>query len=244
MSDYINGTVGGIVGTILSHPIDTIRIMIQTDHNIEFKQLYKRVYRGLSPPLIGIGLEKSLVFGTFYTLNRLDATKELSIFNKGMIAGLVSTIVVSPVEQIKILLQTNKYNGISSYIKSREWSNNGIKGFYNGWSATLFREVPGYGLYFFCYENIKDNSDTILNTFLKGSLSGIFAWAFIYPSDYIKTLVQNQRTSYSNVIQNIWIKDGFRGFYKGCSLALLRCIPLHGGVFVGYEMMKHFKFEL
>lgn len=35
-----------------------------------------------------------------------------------------------------------------------------IKGIYNGWTATLFREVPGYGFYFLSYENIKSNKDT------------------------------------------------------------------------------------
>lgn len=235
MNDFICGTVGGMFGTILSHPFDTARIMIQTNKPMKLKKLYN----GLLPPLFGIGLEKSLVFGTFYTLNKYENTRELSTFTKGTISGFVSTLVVSPVEKVKILLQTNQYNSLWSYIKSGHIVKNGVGSLYCGWTATLFREVPGYGLYFLCYENIKRENDALFQTFWKGSLSGMFAWTFIYPSDYVKTVVQSSADSYRNVICNIWEKNGLKGFYKGSGLALLRCIPLHGGVFVGYEIMKN-----
>jgi hypothetical protein len=33
---------------------------------------------------------------------------------------------------------------------------------------------------------------------------------------------------------------GCRNFYKGFSLAIMRAMPLHGGVFLGYEMSKSY----
>lgn len=235
MNDFINGTVGGMFGTLLSHPIDTARIMIQTKKPIEIRNLYK----GVLPPLFGIGLEKSLVFGTFYTLDKFEETRDWKTFYKGMIAGFVSTLVVSPVEQVKILLQTNQYSSFGNYLKSGEIFRGGLRGFYNGWTATLVREVPGYGFYFYCYENLKKESDALANVFWKGAASGMFAWSFIYPSDYVKTLVQQKKCGYNSVIREIWRENGLFGFYRGCGFALLRCIPLHGGVFVGYEIMKN-----
>lgn len=234
-NSFISGTIGGIFGTILSHPIDTTRIMIQTNKPILIKNLYK----GLTPPLFGIGLEKSIVFGTFYTINNNNYFNDLSTFNKGMLSGLISTLVVSPVEQIKIMLQTQKYKSTFDYLKYVIKTNNYIS-LYKGWSATLFREVPGYGLYFICYENIKNHNDNIFNIFCKGSLSGIVAWSFIYPVDYIKTTVQNLNCSYKESIKYIINQNNGKliGFYRGCSYALLRCVPLHGGVFVGYELSK------
>ena len=224
MKQYIYGTFGGMFGTLLSHPIDTYRINKQTNNIINFKQLYK----GLTPPLIGIGLEKSLVFGTFYSLESNNYTTNLPIFIKGTIAGFISTLVVSPVEYIKINLQTNNKNIFN------------IKNVYKGWSATIFREVPGYGLYFYCYENLKRENDKMINTFWKGSLSGLFAWTFIYPSDYVKTIVQNKNFTYKQSIKYILGKSNNPlHFYKGCSYALIRCIPLHGGVFLGYEFIKN-----
>jgi len=234
-NNFISGIIGGSFGIILSHPIDTMRIMIQTNKPIQLKMLYK----GLYPPLFGIGLEKSIVFGTFYSLQESKYTESLSTFNKGMISGLISTLVVSPVEQIKIQLQTQKYNSTTSYFKNIINTNN-YSQLYKGWSATLFREVPGYGLYFICYENIKRENDNLFRTFCNGSLSGIFAWSFIYPADYIKTTVQSLNCSYKEAITGIIKKSNGNpmGFYRGCSYALLRCIPLHGGVFMGYEFTK------
>ena len=59
--DFYAGLYGGITGVCISHPIDTIRIRIQTGQNNIFGGLYK----GIVPPLIGVGLEKFLVFGNY-----------------------------------------------------------------------------------------------------------------------------------------------------------------------------------
>jgi len=225
--EFIYGVTGGAFGTFISHPLDTARILLQAGKKVN----YKNLYRGIYPPLFGIGFEKAIVFGTFYNLEKT----EMNTFNKGLIAGFLSTIVVSPVEKLKILLQTQKAK------KIKDLKNNvSLRNLYGGWTGTLFREVPGYGLYFTCYENIKDQNDNIFKIFLKGSVSGAFSWTFIYPADYVKTLVQNDGISYKNAISNIYNKGGILQFYKGFSYALMRCIPLHGGVFTAYEMMKRF----
>ena len=39
-------------------------------------------------------------------------------------------------------------------------------------------------------------------------------------------------------IKDVYKTKGILGFYRGFNLALLRCIPLHGGVFLGYETTK------
>lgn len=237
--EFMNGIIGGWFGAIISHPIDTTRILKQTNKPI----IIKHLYRGIIPPLIGIGLEKSIVFGTFYNLNNNIYTKEYSSFYKGIISGLLSTVIVSPIEKIKIQLQTNKYDSIYKSLTS-EYKNtigfhNKIKLFYKGWLATLFREVPGYGFYFMAYENLKHKNDNLFESFYKGAFSGAFAWSIIYPSDHIKTLVQESGNHYKETIGNIIKKGNIFLFYRGFSFALIRCIPLHGGVFAGYEFMNN-----
>jgi hypothetical protein len=83
----------------------------------------------------------------------------------------------------------------------------------------------------------------LVKTFGFGSISGITSWIFIYPSDLIKTRYQavkesNIINSIPSVIKNIYGREGLRGFYRGFSLAIMRAIPLHGGVFLGYEYSK------
>jgi solute carrier family 25 (mitochondrial carnitine/acylcarnitine transporter), member 20/29 len=229
IKEYIAGTIGGCIGTIISHPFDTLRIHLQTNStkNI-FNKGISSFYKGITPPLLGISLEKSIVFGTFYNLEKnpilKNKYKKYNLYLNGFIAGFLSTIIVTPVERFKIALQTNQniYN-----IK--------INTIYSGWLSTILRESPGYAIYFKTYEMLKKENDSKIKTFINGSLSGMSAWFFIYPSDKVKTLVQNQNNTYSNIINNIYKLEGLKGFYKGFSLALLRCIPLHGGVFVGYN---------
>jgi hypothetical protein len=60
----------------------------------------------------------------------------------------------------------------------------------------------------------------------------------IYPADYIKTRMQYYQTSFRETAKEIFIKEGIRGMYKGCCLALTRAFILHCGVFSGYECIK------
>jgi len=231
--DFISGTIGGIFGTILGHPIDTLRINYQINNKLSFIQTsklfikqfgFKGLFNGISFPIFGIGLEKMIVFGTFYNLQKLNSNN--NIIN-GAIAGLSASIIVTPLERIKINLQQgHKLKNI----------NINPKLLYNGFTATTLRESPGYAIYFATYETIKSKDDTPFITFLKGCFTGSFCWLFIYPSDIIKTNVQNGLT-YKESIFKIY-KNGFFGFFKGVELALLRAGILHGGVFMSFELSK------
>ena len=231
INEFFYGCFGGVLGTIISHPIDTIRINLQSSKIPQYT--FKNLYRGILPPLFGIGLEKAVVFGTYNMIkNKLEDEKygTLAIDGiSGLGAGLSSTIVVTPVEYFKILYQNNtKITKLS------------LRNLYRGWTATLFREVPGYSIYFMTYNKITNlyglNPYSI---FLGGGLSGLNAWVCIYPADYIKTRMQYYQTSFRQTTINIIKNEGIKGMYKGCGLALLRAFILHCGVFTGYEFIKN-----
>ena len=98
----------------------------------------------------------------------------------------------------------------------------------------LFDETPGFGIYFTVYNHLNNNynkDSSLLKNFIFGSLSGLSAWIFIYPSDIVKTNMQH-------IIRTIYNMGGLLNFYKGFSLAIMRAMPLHGGVFLGYELSK------
>ena len=257
--DFINGYIGGVMGVGLSHPFDTVRVRIQTNPT-EFPNIrvcvrksyisgcIKSFYRGFLPPLFGIGLEKSLVFGFYNTLlnKNLFENKYKNIFVSGLGSGLICTSIVTPLERIKINLQYVK-TGSKKYNNSLEAVTNivrrqGVRSLYNGWSATLFREVPGYGIYFSTYEYLKDHVkyDNPITTLLLGGLSGSMSWLFIYPSDVVKSNMQMKELSLKKTCLDIYQKRGIAGFYKGFSLGIFRAFPLHGGVFLGYELSKKF----
>lgn len=238
VKETFSGAIGGFTGVLLSHPFDTLRVRIQS---LEIKPkilpFVKRIineegfltlYRGLIPPLIGMGIEKATVFTAYNFVKK----KTDNNFVSGYCAGLTSSIVITPIEKVKIHLQTTKIgilNSIKTTIKT--------KSLYQGFTPTFFREAIGFGLYFSFYNFYKANtSNSPLHYFIGGALSGTFAWCFIYPIDTIKTNAQIKKINIIDYIKN----HSLRNMYKGFPLALMRAFPLHGGVFLGYEMTKIF----
>jgi hypothetical protein len=102
-SDFLYGLCGGCSGVLISHPFDTIKTRIQSNTVTTIKQAIqmRNLYSGLFPPLFGIMLEKSIVFGFF------DLAKKNNInnFYSGIIGGFMSTLIVTPIDRIKINLQ-------------------------------------------------------------------------------------------------------------------------------------------
>ena len=232
MNEFISGSLGGLVGTILSHPIDTIKTRIQSGSakNIFDAIQMKKFYSGIRAPLLGIPLEKSIVFG-FYNLGKQNG---LNNFWSGIIGGFMSTLIVTPIEYVKVNLQ-NKTP--LSALKMAH--------IYKGFIPTVCRETPGFGIYFTAYNYMNNNynkSKSYFNNFLYGGLSGLFAWIFIYPSDLVKTIKQDisNTKSLQQIILDIYNKNGLRGFYKGFHFAAARAVPLHSGVFLGYEISKRY----
>ena len=230
LNEFISGSLGGLVGTIISHPIDTIKTRIQlgTVKNIYEAIKMRNFYSGIRAPILGIPLEKSIVFG-FYNLGK---KYELNNFWSGILGGFMSTLIVTPIEYVKINLQ-NKNHSLS------------MTKAYKGFIPTVCRETPGFGIYFTTYNYLNNNynqSKSYINNFCYGGLSGLFAWIFIYPSDLVKTKIQDSTNTKNlrEIIMDIYRRDKLMGFYKGFHFAAARAVPLHSGVFLGYEISKSF----
>lgn len=231
------GAISGMCGLLISHPFDTIKTHIQTNQKMTYK--LSHLYRGLTPPLIGVGIEKAIVFGSFNLAQKYVD----SVFISGCFSGLSASLIVSPYERLKILFQqgSNKFVALN---------NLNLKFLYKGLSATFSREVPGFGIYFTVFEktkkNIFDNKMSTIQSFVLGGLSGAIAWVFIYPQDMIKTRVQSSLTnsgSFLKTFNEIHKTYGIKHFYKGFHLALMRAVPLHAGTFCTMELLKnnHYK---
>lgn len=220
--EFISGCAGGALGTIVCYPLDTVKTCLQTNTSIK----WRGVYNGFTSPLIGVVCEKSVLFCTYGHLQR---KYEFSPFVNGIISGLLTTFIVTPFERVKVVAQTNSITSMQA-LRSIP-----VTSMFRGWSATLFREVPGYGIYFTTYEYCKRQG---YPTMICGAMSGMSAWAFIYPSDPIKTTMQHQNIGITQSIKTI----GFRGMYKGFTPAIVRAGIFHSLVFVGYERsLSHLK---
>ena len=252
---YLNGAVSGMFGILLSHPIDTCKTHIQTGKKLVNLPINIRsLYKGISAPLLGVGFEKALVFGTYNYFSKQfkNASASTSIIDigvgaipiSGAIAGLTASIVVTPYERFKILKQ-NSQKVLLTDLSPRF--------LFKGLSATFTREVPGFAIYFSVYESLKYHTFSKYNTnidyfsaFAYGGLSGIIAWIFIYPQDRIKTILQSSlqsnpstRLGFASVMREIYAKGGIKHFYAGFSWAVGRAMLLHSGTFCMMEMLNN-----
>lgn len=242
--EFISGICGGALGISLSYPFSTIKTRSQvfSSNGLKYKlitDLKKSgfrncLYPGFSSPFVGTIAEKSVLF---YTFGWLDKNTGLSDFNKGLLAGFTTTGIVTPYERIMISCQVKNIKPIIAIKHAFIWD--GPRSLFRGWTGTLFREVPGYGIYFYTFNKCNKfiPGDSSLKIMGIGALSGISAWAFIYPTDPIKTIMQNDGKTFMQAIKQIRNQGDF---YSGFTPALIRAGILHSGVFLGYTTALSF----
>lgn len=124
-----------------------------------------------------------------------------------------------------------------------------IKGLYRGWNTTLLREIPFTIIQFPLYEFFKskvkftsDNSDSLLNGALCGSLAGGIAAALTTPLDVIKTriMLSPQRVTTVALINSMIANEGYKVFLSG--IGPRTCwISAGGAVFLGCYELVHSK---
>lgn len=126
----------------------------------------------------------------------------------------------------------------------------GVKGLYLGFHSTFLREILANAVYFYSYELIMrefapegegSGKAPIMAAFLAGGLAGCNSWLFTYPIDYVKTLMQSQnlenlkyKSSWDCAVSQ-YQKEGYRTFFKGLGITLLRSFPVNGIAFFSFE---------
>ena len=237
--DYVFGCIGGFFGTVISHPIDTVKTRVQSKDKVIDAIKKKHLFSGIKYPIVLVPVEKAIVFGV------CNECKKYSIgsMTSGFIAGFASTLIVTPMEYLKINMQ----NGIQLNLRTLKLSHA-----YSGIIPTICRESPGYAVYFGTYDTLTkyyNNEMSMTKNFLFGGITGLVSWLVIYPTDLVKTKIQDKNNTKTliEIIKNIWNapndkhpKFRIMNFYNGLSWALIRAIPLHAGVFTGYEISKKY----
>ena len=222
----ISGSVGGMLGVLASHPIDTVKVLYQstgaksiinTTKGIIRKYGYKGFYRGIIPPLLGFTAEKACVIGSYEYMKKRTG----NIYLSSLWAGFICTFIISPMEKIKINMQNS--------------SKNPYRNLHRGWVSTVLRETPSYVVYLVLYEKLKERFNS---PFLNGATAGTVAWLTAYPADMVKTFCQEHDYTIRQATSKIYRAHGISGFFRGINLALLRAFILHGFVFTGIENTK------
>ncbi|CAG8479606.1 3882_t:CDS:2 [Acaulospora morrowiae] len=282
LQEAVAGTFAGWAQVTVGFPFDTVKVRLQTNgqwyknaidccKSIVRNESFLGLYRGVNSPLMGIGICNATLFSVNANFRRMvsggDTTRTLSLYEvgaSGALTGAVMAFVNTPVELLKVQLQTQHtvnastfkpYNGVFDagfrMLKSR-----GIAGLYRGITITILRDVPSFATYFFVYEGTKQiignrkqgnerGNLSSLELLFAGGMAGIACWVPCYPQDVIKSRMQSD-LKYKSTVEcfraliahsretNTSI---FRAFSKGFGPTMARAFPANAATFFAYEMI-------
>jgi solute carrier family 25 carnitine/acylcarnitine transporter 20/29 len=223
------------------------------------------LFKGVSSPLYNVPIIYSFYFGSFelgkWLMGVQPGTKtdwSHSVI-AGAFSGLVSTIVLTPIELVKCKLQMEgvgeKIKRTGAYKMTKNiLSKEGMRGLFKGGLVTTWREVVGNAVYFGVYEVLKNHLEAkhgehIYTTITAGSIAGLLGWMSIYPQDIMKTRLQIHPEKYPihpyfrdggicAVTKEIYREDGLRGFSKGALPCAFKGIVAEAMTFLAYEQTK------
>lgn len=191
------------------------------------------------------------------------AASLLPVFAGGCAGGVLQSFIVSPVELVKVHLQSGGPKAAGAGLlagASHVYATIGVPAIWRGLSATLLRDGLPHGVWFASYEWAKralaarERSGGGARALPAdaaplgcGAFAATVAWAVGYPADIVKTRVQSPRShgapppSVLGAAAELLAESGgspLRAFYRGFGLKLARAVPMNAVAFVVYERAK------
>ncbi|KAL9227124.1 hypothetical protein vseg_002857 [Gypsophila vaccaria] len=262
LKSALAGGLASGLSTSLLHPIDTIKLRVQTS-TLSFPEVISRVpqigvrglYRGSLPAILGQFTSHGLRTGIFEAtkLVLINVAPTLPEIQVQSLASFCSTLLGTatriPCEVLKQRLQAGLFDNVGEAIVGT-WQQDGLKGFFRGTGVTLCREVPLYVAGMGLYAESKKLAQHLLGRELEawetigvGALSGGIAAVITTPFDVLKTRMMTaphgRPISTSLIAFSILNQEGPLGFFKGALPRFFWVAPLGAMNFAGYELAKN-----
>ncbi|XP_043701736.1 mitochondrial substrate carrier family protein C-like [Telopea speciosissima] len=261
LKSALAGGLACALSTSLLHPVDTMKTRVQAS-TLSFPELIsklpqigvKGLYRGSLPAILGQFSSHGLRTGVFEAskLVLLNVAPSLPEIQVQSVASFCSTILGTavriPCEVLKQRLQAGIFDNVGEAVIGT-LRQDGLKGFFRGTGATLFREVPFYVAGMGLYAESKKAAQQLLKrdlepweTIVVGALSGGVAAVVTTPFDVMKTRMmtapQGLPVSMSMVAFSILHQEGPLGLFKGAVPRFFWIAPLGAMNFAGYELAR------
>ena len=225
------------------------------------------LYKGLLPPLAGFAAMNSIMFGVQGMVYRHLDPGLKSLFLSGAIGGLAQSIIVSPMELVKLQMQLQgqgvkykhiirhtpdemlRFNGSWDCFK-KLFKTGGVRGIYRGFIATAAREGPAAAVYFvsyhaLCSEMAKSYDSVhqlgVFRLLIAGGCAGSLSWAITYPVDVIKSRFQadinGNYTGLFDCARQAYNSKGIPVFFRGLGTALVRAFPVNAATLATYTLV-------
>lgn len=198
LSALLSSSISGLCEVSLTHSFDNIKTLTQynAQKNINkrtidiIKSIYKKngfkgFYKGFIPRLTGIIPMRTIFWSTqFYSTEFLiekKINKTYASIIGGVVAGLIQSIIDTPIEVLKIRQMINK---------KKNYYN--LKTLYSGFYPTLYRNI----IFAICVNSLilyKEENNIIKNLTLP-AIGGLIGSIISQPIDFIKTEIQRHHS--------------------------------------------------
>ncbi|KAI8601833.1 mitochondrial carrier domain-containing protein [Dissophora ornata] len=189
----------------------------------------------------------------------------------GGIAGTAAKTAIAPLDRVKILFQASnpqfeKYAGTWTGVfkAGRDiQKTGGIRGLFQGNSATVLRIFPYAAIKFMAYEQYRSllmptrKDETPYKKLVAGSMAGVTSVFFTYPLDLIRVRLayETKFTPYMSLVRKIYNEPGGRhrpgqtnwltsfpisNFYRGFLCTIAGMIPYAGVSFFTHDVAQEF----
>lgn len=176
----------------------------------------------------------------------------------GAVAGACATMLTYPLDLLRTRFAAQGTDKIYSSLRASVRAiarEEGARGFFQGLGAGVGQVVPYMGLFFAAYETLRPPLAHLSlplgsGDATAGVIAGVFAKTGVFPLDVIRKRLQVQgpmrgrfagglvphygKTVWSTG-EAIWLKEGWRGLYRGLGVGLIKSAPASAITMWTYE---------
>lgn len=250
----------GVAGPIYKGALSTLR-------HIAREEGFRALWKGNIPAELLYVCYGGIQFTSYRAITQMQEMLPQRLppsaesFVSGAGAGALATVVTYPLDLLRtrFAAQGRKkvYAGLLVSIREIK-RQEGSRGYYRGLSAATSQIVPYMGLFFMSYEMFHQvfggrNLPLGSGDAASGILASVFSKTCVFPLDLMRKRLQVQGPTrakyvhtnipeYRGVLRSlhaIFKREGFRGWYRGLTVSLIKAAPASAVTMWTYERTLH-----
>tara|TARA_B100001013_G_scaffold67003_1_gene35022 strand:+ start:1505 stop:2347 length:843 start_codon:yes stop_codon:yes gene_type:complete len=247
--EFAGGYIGGALGILVTHPIDTVRVRLQHAatngktgvtyssiiNNIRRTIGIKGLFRGVLPPVTLRGFSMGMNRAGYEFASKITEGQDKSppkgwkLTGVSAFSGLCQTFVDLPLYNIKCRAQTTKdpcfnesfrgYYRMAKEITVKE----GYKGWTNGFIPASACSMLSYPILYGVYDKLRENN---FSPIIAGAIAGAISWPIGLPFDTIRIKMQTDKrfVPFTKAAHELF-KQPVKKWWIGLGATMVRAAP-------------------
>jgi solute carrier family 25 carnitine/acylcarnitine transporter 20/29 len=267
---FVCGVVFGIASPVCGHPFDSLKSKMQaqpsytsgssfaTLRTVVRQEGFLALWRGLTPPLLGSMIFRSLQFSSYNgTMRYFGSDDGIGRAKVPFAAGLewrvvfaataatsIRSVIETPLEYVKVRMQTSQRISLATVLRDPVRQ---LPACYTGFRLTWLRLWFALGGFFvLCDHFDRHHADLLRVPFfgplVKGSVCATAAWWVAWPLEVVKNQVQAgfaieglaPNAGMVARLRHTIATRGLRGLYRGIGPGTARSLAANGSAMVAF----------